>query len=337
MCHWERVDKDVLTEAIDWCGGWDRIVEGARVLLKPNLTFPFYKPGVTTPPDAIRALTELLLERGAQVTICEGCAGLDAFSIWDAFAEHGVMALRDEYGINVVDLCREPVIYRSFGSKPAGQKVPIPKILEEANVFISMPVVKVHAMTTVSLALKNQWGMIATKKRLLFHSAINDILIGLNALLPSPLVVCDGRTVLDGHGPGFGTSRPGGFLAVGNHPGAFDFALCYLMGFDPMRVAHIRTGIKAGAIPHSLAEIALNRNPADLIPFKFTLRRTLQDYIALAGFNSWLLCKLLYDSPLGNFLHKLLYAVKGNPLQEAMEAVALQAPAQGAGKITAEI
>lgn len=325
---WERVDRDRLREAIEWCGRWDEIARGTRVLIKPNFTLPFHEPGVTPPPDVIRALTELLLERGAQVTICEGGPSLDSFPLRNSFEEHGVLTLRDEYGIEVVDLRDEPVNYRTFGRKRAGRKVPVPTLLEETDVFVSMPMAKVHAMTKVTLAMKNQWGIIPAEKRFLFHSALDDILIGLNTLLPRPLVVCDARTVLDEVGPAFGTPRPGNFLAVGNDPGAFDFVLCHLMGFDPMEVGHIRAGIKAGTIPDSLEEITLNADPLEFRPFEFTLRRSLQNYIALLGFNNWLLCKLLYDSPIGDLLHKLLYALKRNPLEEAVEARALAGQSQ---------
>ena len=320
---WDRVDKDALSEAIRWCGGWDRIGRGTRVLLKPNLSFPYYKPGVTTPADVLRAVTELLLDRGALLTVCEGCAGLDAYSMQDAFQAHGLLALRDEYGIKVVDLCSAAVTRRSFGRKAAARSVPVPDILQETDAFVTMPLVKVHAMTTVSLALKNLWGLVPDKKRLLYHSALEDILAGLVPLLPNPLVVCDARTVLDEQGPVFGTARPGGFLAVGNDLGAFDFALATLMGFDPMRIGHIRAAVRAGLAPDSLAGITLNADLLEFRPFVFRLKRTWQNYIALAGFRNRRLCVLLYDSPVGALLHRLLYAVKGNPLREAVATKAL--------------
>jgi uncharacterized protein (DUF362 family) len=319
LCSWERVDKDSLRDAIDWCGRWEQIGRGTRVLIKPNLTLPFHEPGVTPPPDTIRALTELLLERSAEVAICEGGPSLDSFSLQDSFKDHGILDLRDEYGIRVIDLRDEPVTHRSFGRKRSGRNVPIPVLLEKTDVFVSMPMVKVHAMTKVTLAMKNQWGIIPTRKRFLFHPALDDILVGLNALLPNPLVVCDARTVMDEVGPAFGTPRPANFLAVGNDPGAFDFALSYLMGFDPMEIGHIRAGVKAGTIPDSLEGITLNADLLAFRPFKFTLRRSLQNYVALMGFNNRLICKLGYDSLIGDFLHRLLYTIKKNPMKEATE------------------
>ena len=84
---------------------------------------------------------------------------------------------------------------------PGGCLFPI--LVEDTEVFITLPVAKVHAMTTVSLAAKNQWGCIASEKRCLFHSAFNEIICGLNKLLPKQVVICDGRYVLTDNGPMF--------------------------------------------------------------------------------------------------------------------------------------
>ena len=120
LAPWSRVERPGLYEAIDWCGGWSGIGSGTRVLIKPNLTYPFYQPGVTTPPDTIRALTELLLDHGAQVTICEGGPTSTLYSAMESFDAHGILALRDEYGVRVVDLCSEPLLRRKMHLRPRG-------------------------------------------------------------------------------------------------------------------------------------------------------------------------------------------------------------------------
>lgn len=320
LTRWTAIDKSALATAIEWCGHWAHIRPGARVLVKPNLTFPFHTPGVTTPPDMIRAVTEVLLDHGAQVTLCEGGPSLDVYSGENAFREHGILALQAEYGVRVADLHAYPVVRRNFGRKPAGQNIPITQLIEECDVFVTLPMVKVHSMTTVTLALKNQWGLIPAKKRFLFHSALPDILAGLNAMLPHPLVIADARTVLDENGPMFGVPKPGNFLAVANDPGAFDFAVATLMGFNPHRIAHLRAGMGNGVTPTALSQITLNADLLAFRPFRFQLKRTLQNHVALAGFNYRWIGKLGYDSALSGVMHRLLYAIRGNPLKHAMQS-----------------
>jgi uncharacterized protein (DUF362 family) len=314
---WDKVDKEILIRALRAVGKFDDINPGIRVFIKPNFTYPFFKPGVTTPPDLIRGLVEILAARGADITVGEAGASLDSFNLYDAFADHGLYDLQKEFGIKVVHLREEEIVHVSLGPSKLARRVPLPKrLLEHTDVFITLPLAKVHASTRVSLSIKNQWGCIAAEKRFLFHPAIGEILCGLHKLLPRQVVVCDGRFVLTGRGPMFGTARPGRFLATGNDVGVFDVAMCRLMGIDPKKIRHINYLIKRKAAPRNWEEIELNCDPAAFRPCEFTVKRTLQDYIALAAFHSSLLTWFGYDSFASGFLHKILYTIKPNPLEK---------------------
>ncbi|MFX0209140.1 MAG: DUF362 domain-containing protein, partial [Candidatus Hodarchaeota archaeon] len=227
ITEWTKVVKQILANAMDAVGRFEEIKSGTRVFIKPNFTFPFFKPGVTTPPDLIRALIEILVERGAHITIGEGGASLDVFDMEDSFADHGLYDLEREYGIRVSHLREEETAFLDFGRKNSAKAVPVPKILlQNTDLFITLPVPKVHAMTTVSLATKNQWGCIAAPKRFLFHPAFNEIIVGLHKLLPKQLVISDGRYVLTETGPMFGIMKAGDFLSTSNDVGTFDVAMC---------------------------------------------------------------------------------------------------------------
>jgi uncharacterized protein (DUF362 family) len=317
---WSAVDKEVLTRALEAVGRLDGLSSGSRVFIKPNFTFPFFKEGVTTPPDLIRGLVEILAARGADITIGEAGASLDVFNLHNSFAAHGLYDLQKEFGIRVVHLREDEIIQVSLGRSKLARSVPLPRrLLENTDVFMTLPLAKVHAMTGVSLGIKNQWGCIAAEKRFLFHPAFNEILYGLHELLPPQIVVCDGRYVLTDNGPMFGTPRPGRFLAVANDIGTFDVAMCRLMGVDPKKIGHISYMMKRGAAPGSWAEIELNCDPAVYRPCEFTLNRTLQNYIALAGFHSSLITRFGYDSLVSDFLHRILYTIKPNPLEKEMK------------------
>jgi uncharacterized protein (DUF362 family) len=313
--RWTDVDKSLLERGLRAVDRWEDISRGTRIFIKPNFTFPFFKKGVTTPPDFIRGVVEILVDKGAVVTIGEGAASLDKFSIHDSFTDHGIYSLQEKYGIRVVHLGETEVVHVTLGRKRVSQKVPLPKILLEDNeVFITLPVAKVHAMTTVSLATKNQWGCIASDKRCLFHSGFNEIICGLNKLLPKHVVICDGRYVLTDNGPMFGTAKEGQFLAMANDIGTFDVAMCRLMGFDHKSIGHIWFMAEQGMAPAALADTDSNEDPAKFRPCEFKLRRTVQNYIALAGFHSSLITWFGYDSFAADFLHKVLYSIKPDPL-----------------------
>src|SRR6267378_4461582 len=54
---------------------------GDAIFLKPNLTYPEFKPGVTTRVEFITAVAEYFLDRGCRVTVGEGPGGYNGFSM----------------------------------------------------------------------------------------------------------------------------------------------------------------------------------------------------------------------------------------------------------------
>jgi uncharacterized protein (DUF362 family) len=319
ISNWENIDKDLLYSAISSVSKLDDIRNGTRIFIKPNFTFPFFKKGVTTPPDLIKATVEIMVDLGANVTIGEGGASLNVFDLQGSFADHGLYDLEKKFGIKITHLREEKLEYLNFGTKRAGRNIPIPKILlEDTDLFINLPIAKVHSMTTVTLAFKNLWGCIAAHKRFLFHPAFNDIIAGLSKMLPPQIVICDGRWVLTDNGPMFGVTKRGQFLATANDTGVFDIGMCRLMGYDPLKINHLRHMIRMGLAPISYKEIECNSDPAEFRPCEFVLNRTLQNYIALAGFKSSFITWFGYDSFASGLLHKILYAIKPNPLNVEM-------------------
>src|SRR5688500_14282943 len=58
----------------------EELPRGCRVAVKPNLTFPTHRPGVTTSPAVLRTVVQLLVERSNQVFVVESDGGYGA---WD--------------------------------------------------------------------------------------------------------------------------------------------------------------------------------------------------------------------------------------------------------------
>lgn len=63
--------QGAIREALERSGIMGRVSEGARVALKPNLTYPYYKEGVTTSPRIIWETLRVLLRRASHVAVVE--------------------------------------------------------------------------------------------------------------------------------------------------------------------------------------------------------------------------------------------------------------------------
>lgn len=298
-------------EGLVWIRGWDIIDHNARVFLKPNLTWSSYTPGVTASPVVLEAVISLLRNCTSYIIIGESDGGYHSFKAEEAFEKHGIYDIADRYGARVVNLCttRAEIVRVRIGSKIVSVKLPS-VLLHDVDVFITIPVPKVHAMTGVSLGFKNQWGCIPDAMRLRYHPKFNETILAINKILNPQIVICDGTYFLDKNGPMAGEAVRMNLLMIANDLGAGDFVCSQLMGIDPFKISHFRAARKAGMFPSSLAEIALNTDFRHFAKRKFILKRNFLNWIALLAFNSHLLTTVLYDSEIGVLLHKALYALR---------------------------
>ncbi len=127
-----------------------------KVLIKPNLVLA-NRPGCETDPDAARGVLDFLREHTkAEVIIGESTADRD-FNTMKCFEGYGYFPVRDEYGVELVDLNLEPFEKRFILSE---NNAPVPirviRAFLDPDIFlISLARMKVHVHAYVTLSLKN--------------------------------------------------------------------------------------------------------------------------------------------------------------------------------------
>ncbi len=299
-----------LREGLDYIGILQQIGRGDRVAVKPNLTFPTFRPGVMTNPEAVEAILRILIERGARVSICESdSGGYSPFSMTEVFETTGLLRIAHSLGVEIVNLSGQPSRIIKVKSGLRVLSVPLPlKILDETDWFISMPVPKVHLNTVLSLSMKNQWGIIPEPaERLKLHPYFTDVIHTITKLLPRAVAVMDGRYGLNRSGPMKGDAIELGWSLVASDLYACDLVAAALLGIDYRSVPHLRVILKR---EHCLDinQIACNVSPVSLVREPpFYLKRLWTDYPGLLTFRSRVLAYLGYESPLAEPLHRLLY------------------------------
>jgi uncharacterized protein (DUF362 family) len=311
--------SESVLQALNWLA-WEQFIPSqARVFIKPNLTWPVHKPGVTTTPQAIEAVVAALKGRTDHITVGESEGGYHSYHAEEAFQGHGLYDLQSRYGIQVVNLSAGPArtLRVPLGSRLV--EVTLPELLlDEVDVFITLPVPKTHVMTGVSLAFKNQWGCIPSPMRLLEHAEFERKVIAINQVLKPRLAIFDGTYFLDGAGPMTGDVVPMGLLIAGDDIGAASLVACQVMQINPWTIRHFRLARQHGMFPASLQEVELN---APLQPFQvrqFKMKRALLDWISLLGFRSAFFGRLFWSSATAGPLHDLLFAVRRIPLFERL-------------------
>jgi uncharacterized protein (DUF362 family) len=306
--------QTIIQESLDWLGCGPNIKTGTRVFLKPNFTYPFHKKGVTTSPEVLEALVAVLTEIGSKIWIGESDGGSDSWRAEEAFVGHRIPEICARYGAQAVNLSRLPRELAETDVVGRKVQVELPSmLLDEVDVFITVPVPKVHVMTGVSLGFKNQWGCIPDVKRLRYHPNFDRVVLAINKLLKPKLAVFDGAYFLNRTGPMDGEAIRKDLLIVSDDVGAGSLVCCEIMGIDARRIRHLGLAMQERMMPEDLNQVRLNTAIQAFKDQHFTLKRTWLNWIALALFHSRLLTWLFYESRLARPAHQVLYLIRGAP------------------------
>ena len=302
---------------IQWIGLDQSIKPSDTIFIKPNFTFPVYRRGVMTNPDAIEAVIASLRNYTKNIIIGDAdSGGYNCFPMEEVFKEVGLNRIAEKYNVKVVNLSKLERKSITFKYKNRNFFLDLPRLLtDEIDLLITMPVPKVHANTVVSLTFKNQWGCIPEPSdRLRLHPYLKHVIIEVNKAVKARVAIIDGKYGLNENGPMEGHPIELNWILVTNDIGAGARLSSELMQIPLKKIPHLKYAEDQGIIP-KLNEIIINQSLHPFLKEKFVLRRKLTDYPGFLAFHNSFLAWLAYFSPLSNFLHKILYLFR-NPFYD---------------------
>jgi uncharacterized protein (DUF362 family) len=245
----------VVRELMEACRWRDLIPAGASVAVKPNLCTerPEQIHTANTSAEVLRAVCAVLRERTDRVTVVESDGA--RYKAEAAFENNGVYRIAEELGLRVVNLSRDELVEVD---DPRMKGFGLARTWLEADAFITLPVLKTHATTVFTGAIKNQWGCVPRYDRILLHKYLHELVGDLNKLRPVTLGLMDGMVGMQGRGPinGYAINRRA--LLASRDPIALDATGMRLIGLDPYTSRHVVHGGKIG-----LGQIAAERISVD--------------------------------------------------------------------------
>jgi uncharacterized protein (DUF362 family) len=140
-------------------------------------------------------------------------------------------------GVEWVNMSFAPQLLERVPDNRVLREIEVPRILRE-TVLVTLPVMKTHAKTGLSGALKNQWGCL-NKMRHEYHLVLDDALADLNRVIRPRLCVMDGTVGLEGNGPKSGNPRFADRILCSTDPVALDTVQAISMGLDPRTITHL--------------------------------------------------------------------------------------------------
>ena len=236
----ERVHGDVAgavrraLEAAEWTKA---VPAGADVSLKVNLGWDLFIPGSITSPLVAEALIEAIRDHVGTIYMVESDQVLE--DVEKAFRESGMAEVCRRTGVRWVNMTQGPTVVHEEPRNVVLRHIEVPRILQD-TVLVTVPVMKTHAKTRLSGALKNQWGCIG-KMRHEHHLVLDDALADLNHAMRPALAFMDGTVALEGNGPKSGHPRVMDLVLCSRDPVALDTVQALVMNVDPASVRHLAT------------------------------------------------------------------------------------------------
>jgi uncharacterized protein (DUF362 family)/Ni,Fe-hydrogenase III small subunit len=236
---------DSLINAIDLCGGFEKLDTKARVLIKPNLVtwddqFKIAPFGVFTTTRLVEDLLITLKDYGCNdISIGEGSVEFTkGIGTMEAYAGLGYQALVKKYGIRLIDFNAGKFVNIKVQEELTFH---IAKEAVESDFLINFPVLKTHAQSKVSLGLKNLKGCLKTSsKKLCHHTNLGlEYCFSFVADCVKPaLTIVDGIYALERGALHFGNAFRKDIIIASSDTLAADMVAAKTMGFDSQDITH---------------------------------------------------------------------------------------------------
>jgi len=232
--------QKAVVRSIELIGGLG-LREGEAAVIKPNLCNAKNPHGmVITDFRIIEAVIRLIQEKTDNITVVESDNISDTAD--NRAAKSGLLDLLSELGVNFMNLTGDDQEVHEV----AGKKLRLPRTVLDADYFVNLPKIKTEGHVSVTLSIKNLFGVLQRRKKSVLHKKLNEILPYLAKAVRHDLIVVDGLVAMEGNGPLIGTPREMGVIVAGRSPVSVDALCARLMGFDPWEIPHIAKAHEMG-------------------------------------------------------------------------------------------
>jgi uncharacterized protein (DUF362 family) len=237
----------ITREAVEALGGMGSFVKaGDRVLIKPNICGGNPKiEGSFTGQEVVEEIVKMVREVKGEPLVA------DADMIWTRFEpaakEQGWLEWADRVNVPLVNLAKTDRAFFDFGKESATGIVPVSRELVDADVIISVPTMKTHLLTSITIGMKNMYGTFPQENKAKYHRfGIEEVILDVNRAFTPTLTVIDGTIGGDAWGPLSCTPVYAQTIIASNDVVAADAVACQIMGYDPDKIVHLKIAHEEG-------------------------------------------------------------------------------------------
>ena len=249
-----------LEALLNQCGGLDWVRPGMRIGIKANLVSAMAPDtAATTHPALLKALCQILKERGAVPVIGDSPGGL-----------YNAVFLNRVYSVSGMDQTGAE-LNRDYSTCEV--TLPDAKICKTATVtawlkscdgIINFCKLKSHGMMGLSAAAKNLFGTIPGTMKPEYHFRFPNpedfasMLVDLDEYWKPQLHLVDAVVAMEGNGPTAGSPKQVGCLLAGENPHKIDLLCAKLIGLDPGTVPTLCAAQERGLCPSVFQDLQIS-------------------------------------------------------------------------------
>jgi uncharacterized protein (DUF362 family) len=246
--------------AVDALGGMSKLVKkGDYVVIKPNIAWNQpAEVGATTNPKVVAEIVKMCKESGAsKILVIDHVIDKPAEMV---LGLSGIQAECEKAGAKVASAQNESD-YRTI-EIPKGKAMKTDTCIKEllkADVWINVPIAKVHGMTKLTLGLKNLMGCNWDRQNWHQNSLEQCIADYATAIRPDLTILDANRIMLSGGPKGPGKTKDVGQVIAGVDPVAIDAYGSTLFGMKPTDIKHIQLAHELGVGEIDLTKVKIKQ------------------------------------------------------------------------------
>jgi len=292
-----RADKEQIFEDVQRAmelAEWKRFVSpGADIALKPNLGWDKVVPGAISAPWVFEGVILAMKDYVGKITVVE--SDQVVVDVRDAVRISGIGEVCKRHNIDWVNMSEGQFVHVRDTDRLTLHNIHLPEILTRTE-LVTVPLMKTHNKSTITGAIKNQWGCLQTLRHN-FHPVLSEALVDVNVLLQPRFAVMDATVGLEGDGPKSGISKEMNLVLASANLVGLDATAARLMGFDPHQIKHLilceEHGL--GAMRDTLKVVGepVEKHIQQFVP----ARHNAVSYVEIALRASWL-AWLVFQTPL---------------------------------------
>jgi uncharacterized protein (DUF362 family)/NAD-dependent dihydropyrimidine dehydrogenase PreA subunit len=258
-----------------------------KVFVKPNMLRPAEpEQAVVTDPELIAHVVSFLIRSGARVMVGDNPIPTRSYTEFEIADRCGYIEAAQGK-------------FRSIGKYTKSIKRPdnmlkeilISKDIADCDILISLPKFRAHDLMTMSLAVKNQFGIIPGGLKPYIHSQfprLKDfarVLLEIYEIRPPDLIIVDCINIIDGRGKKYAPEH----IIIGDNGHAVDHTCALIAGIDPDQIPTLRSAREQGLFDPADVQVhgRLDKIMNYAVPFRFPFRSSIVQSVGQILYRIW--------------------------------------------------